>query len=201
MHRSSLNEGLALYDSSLTEEERITIRTAQTYHLLSWLCNFIVIGYVIYRLATEFDSFFMGYVCFSVFALLASIAYWKRYKTWYGRNILIYFILLLFILISFALFALIVTVEFVPIKELQRFRKGHEHWTHITMRISFFFIPVVHSFFIIYLIYVRKKAEHRVLEERGGRKTAKGKLTLTYKPQVDERDMERNPFRGSKHMV
>ena len=107
MHRSSINEGLTLYDSKMTESEKKTIRFAQKFHLVTWILNLLVVGYIIFILAfsSKFESVFMGYVIFSIFALIASILFAYKYKSWFGHNILIYFILLMFIIVNFIIFA------------------------------------------------------------------------------------------------
>ena len=105
MHRPPINEGLTLYDSSMTDFERNTVRFAQRYHIVTWFLNILVVGYIIYVIVNDFESVFMGYVIFSIFALIASYLYGTRYKSWYGHNILIFFILFIFVIVNFMIFA------------------------------------------------------------------------------------------------
>lgn len=199
MHsRSSIREGLTLYDSNMKDDERKTVRTAQRIHLVTWIMNVLIIWYLIYRLAMEFESIFMGYVMYSCFALIASILYARRYKSWYAHNILIYFILFVFIVINIMMLWVTILAEFFPLEQYSRFRKGNIHWGMTVATIVFFSIPVIHSLAIIYLFSARKTIEHRILAERGGVKTAKGKNVLDYTPQVD--DIENNKIRASKNI-
>lgn len=145
MHRTSLKEGLTLYDSSMTEDERETVRRANLVHLITWVMNLLVLFYLIYKLIMEFESIFMGYVIFSCFALLVSLAYARRYKSWYGHNILVYFILFVFIVINILMFSITILAEVMPLEQYKRFRKGHLHWGLALGTILFFFVPVLHS--------------------------------------------------------
>ena len=199
MHRVSLQENLTLYDSSLTDEERSRIRTAKVIHLITWVMDILVILYLIYIIVDRFESVFMGYIVFSVFALVASILYARRYKSWYGHNILIYFILLIFIIVNFMIFIAAIFAEFYPSEYYGRLRRGHDEWWQVAETLAFFFVPILHSLALIYLYAVRRNAEHRVLRDRGGLKIAQGKQILEYKPQVDDNDVERN-LRGSKNI-
>lgn len=187
MHKSHLQEDLTRYDSSLTEEERISVRTARKYHLVTWVFNLLAVLFLTYKIILEFHSFFVGYVLFSTFSLVTSILYARRYKTWYGDNILVYFILLVHIVTSFSMFTLIFLVEFVPLKQLKDLKNGaHSTLASSIFRCVFFLIPLTHSFAIIYLTWKRKAAEHRVLVERGGRRNGNNKVLSAYQPQEDE---------------
>ena len=144
MHRVS-NEGLTMYDSSLTEQQKQRIRGILTFHLITWVLNVGVVAYLSYFLFNKFESVFMGYTVFSVFSLLASIAYARRYKSWYGRNILVYFILFIFIIVNFVLFFAVGAAHFLPQEQFQKFRRGKDEWYIVGLRLLLFFIPVVHS--------------------------------------------------------
>lgn len=198
MHRPSINEGLTLYDSCMNDTERRTIRFAQKYHLFTWVLNWFVVGYIIYIIIKDFESVFMGYVIFSVFALLASILYGYKYKSWLGHNILIYFILFVFIIINFIIFAAAWVAEFMPHDEHGSFGRGKHTALQTTLTILFFIIPLLHSLSIILLFSVRRRTENRVLVERGGLKQPHGKQILEYKPQKDD-DVEKQ-LRGSKNL-
>ena len=198
MHRSSIHEGLTLYDSSLLEKEAGWVRTSRFFHIFTWLLNVIVIIYLIYKITNDFESVFMGYIVFSVFALIASIIYARRYKSWYAHNILIYFILIIFIFVNFILFGAAIVAELIPAEAYENYREPNHTWWKVILTLCFFFVPVLHSLSIIYLFSVRKQCENRVLRERGGLKVAHGKQVLEYKPQVDG-DYEKNLI-GSKNM-
>jgi len=127
----------------------------------------------------------------------------RKYRSWYGRAILIYFIIFIYIIINFILYFAVLAAHFLPGEQFDRFRRGNTEWWRMSIRIAFFFIPVLHSIAIIYLYSVRKLTESRVLEERGARKTAKGKEVLKYgsqhnKPQDD--DIEKKLFNNQKEL-
>lgn len=197
MHRASINEGLTLYDSSMNEGERQTIRFAQKYHIVTWFLNILVVGYIIYVIVNDFESVFMGYVIFSIFALIASILYGTRYKSWYGHNILIYFILFIFVIVNIMIFAAAWIAEFVPGDQYGGAKRKHSTWWQTALTLLFFFQAVLHALSIILLVAVRRRTENRVLTDRGGKKQPHGKQVLEYKPQRD--DVERQ-LRGSKNV-
>jgi len=192
------NTDLTLYDDRLTDDERNSIRKSRNLLLFFWFLNLLVVIYIAYRLISQYESFFVGYVLFSIIALLASLLYAVRYNTWYGHNILIGFILILFILTSIVFFALIIIVEYFPIKELEHLKRGHDHWLYSVLTVISFLIPVLHSLMIICLWWQRSSAEARIARGRKSNKEAKGRLSLSYKPQVD--DNEKNLFAGARNM-
>ncbi|CAI2380399.1 unnamed protein product [Moneuplotes crassus] len=159
-----------------------------------------MVVYLAYFVFRKFESVFMGYIIFSCFALIASLIYARRYKSWYGHNILVYFILIVFIIINFILFGIAIIAEFWPLETSSGYRRAHDWWYEIAFTLLFFFIPVLHSMAIIYLFSVRKQCENRILRERGGLKTAHGKQILEYKPHQDDKDYERN-FQGAQNMI
>mmetsp|Transcript_14402 Transcript_14402/g.12678 ORF Transcript_14402/g.12678 Transcript_14402/m.12678 type:complete len:158 (+) Transcript_14402:40-513(+) len=155
MHRSSIKEGLTLYDSSLNDSERNWVRNSRLFHIITWVLNAIVIAYLSFKIYEKFESIFMGYIVFSVFALLSSIIYARAYKYWYGHNVLIYFILFIFIIINFILLGAAVIAEFFHADAYDKYKSSHDKWWKIALTIGFFFIPFLHSLAIIYLYAVR----------------------------------------------
>lgn len=157
MHRGSIREGLTLYDSSLSENERVWVRRSRLFHIITWVLNLITLIYLGYRIYERFESIFMGYLVFSIFAMIASMIYARCYKAWFGHNILIYFILFIFIIINFVLLGAAVVAEFIHADAYDRYRNSHDKWWKIALTIGFFFIPVLHSIALIYLYSVRKQ--------------------------------------------
>ncbi|CAI2380585.1 unnamed protein product [Moneuplotes crassus] len=192
MHRSSIYEGLTLYDSGLSEGEAKWVRNSRLYHIICWFLNLLMVLCLAYIIWEKFESVFMGYIVFSCFALTASIIYARRYKSWYGHNILIYFILGIFIVINFILFGVIIMAELYPLEAAKEYRQTQDTWYNISLTLLFFFIPVLHSLAIVYLFSVRRYCETRVLKERGGLKQPHGKHILEYNPQKDDKDYEQN---------
>ena len=195
MHKSHHGD-LTLHDDHLTDDERNAIHKSMTWYLVFWVLNVLVIIYVIIRLFWVYEAFFVGYIIFNTLALIASIAFLMKYKTWYGGGILTKIILVLFIISTIVFFIVILVVEFAPIDRIAHLKRGHEHWIYTALRIVFFAIPVLHSLCIICLWWQRSAAERRIENELHGTK-AKGRLTLSYKPQVD--DNERNVFKAVKN--
>ena len=189
---------LTLHDEQLTDAERSSISMSRTLLLFFWFLNLLVVIYIAYRLTVQYEVFFVGYVIFSVIALLASLVYAIRYNTWYGNNILIGFILLLFILAAIFFFIFIMTVEYAPIAELEHFKRGHENWVEEALTIITFLVPLLHALMIICLWWQRSSAESRIAKSKNPKKQAKGRLSLNYKAQVD--DNERNLFEGARNL-
>lgn len=189
---------LTLFDDRLTDDERKAITHSRILLLVFWVLNVFVVIYLSYRLFYQYESFFVGYVVFSVIALLASLLYACKYNAWYGNNILIFVVLLIFVLLSIVFFIFIAVVEFAPIKEIQHLRRGHGNWVYSALTVALFFIPLVHGLLIVCLWWQRRSAENRILSGGKKKKEAKGRIALNYKPQQD--DNEKNVFEGIKNL-
>lgn len=189
---------LTMYDDRLTEDERKALTNSRILLLVFWVLNVFAVIYLSYRLFYQYESFFVGYVVFSVIALVASLLYACKYNAWYGNNILIGFILVLFVLVSIVFFVFIIIVEFVPIKEIQHLKRGHGHWAYSALTVALFFIPLVHSLLILCLWWQRRSAENRIKSGGKPKTEAKGRITLNYKPQVD--DNEKSIFQGVRNL-
>ena len=189
---------LTLHDDQLTDSERKSIGASRNLLLFFWVLNLLVVIYIAYRLTIQYESFFVGYVLFSVIALIASLVYAVRYNTWYGNNILVGFILLLFILAAIFFFVFIMIVEYAPIAELEHLKRGHDNWLEEALTIITFLVPLLHALMIICLWWQRSSAESRIAASKNPKKQAKGRLSLNYKAQVD--DNERNLFEGARNL-
>lgn len=189
---------LTLHDDQLTDDERKAIKNSRSLLLFFWFLNVLVVIYIAYRLTTQYESFFVGYAMFTIIALVASILYALKYNAWYGNNILIGFILLVFVLSAFVFFVFIIVVEYAPIKQLEDLKRGHENWLFAVLTIVTFLVPLLHAMMIICLWWQRSAAESRIAAGKAPKKQAKGRLSLNYKPQVD--DGEKNLFSGVRNM-
>ena len=78
-------------------------------------------------------------------------------------------------------------IEFSSLVKLSKYKSAKNSTVQKLLRIIFFSIPVLHCFCIIALWYYRRKIDSDIDIHSQNKYSAKGRLSLSYKPQTDEK--------------